>query len=351
MSSLLEMIQREHRALSIASPIDTRDLKVVVTLMLFGLATLGSQAWAADVVTQQIQLTPGWNAVYLEVHPQSTDLETVFDGIPVESAWTWVDRKPTVEFLIDPAELQWNRSGWLGYRSSPAESLLTNLHSIVGNRAYLVKLNGETPVTWSIQGRPSTRRTSWVPDSFNLVGFHLDPSSSVSLGQLTAASPALADQMIYRLDKTSGLWQPVDNPHTVIAQHGESYWIYCEGGSEYQGPWSTDLRPSDGLDFGSATNRQTLKITNHKSTPSLIQVRDLGSSSLGLAYRAFDADRATFDWIGIDTSPTFPVAPGESTTLGLAVRRESFGSDSESTILELSDGSGFRLLIPVRASR
>ena len=327
-----------------------KDFKALTTLMIL-VWFCAPALWAADLVTQQIQLTPGWNAVYLEVQPNTADPEQVFSGVPVESVWTWVDRKPTVEFLIDPSELEWNRSGWLGYRSAPAEAVLTNLHSIVGNRAYLIKLMGDVPVTWSVQGRPSTRRIQWVPDSFNLTGFHLDPASTLSLGDLMKASPALNGQMVYVLDKASGQWQPVDNAYTVTARHGEAYWIYSAGGSDYQGPWSTDLRSTDGLDFGSTTSRRALKLTNHGDTSTAIQVRDIGSSSLGLASRSFDTDRTVFDWVDLDAPTTVPLAPGESATLGLAVRREGFATDSEASVLELSDGSGYRLLVPVRADR
>lgn len=307
---------------------------------------------ASDRVVQQIQLTPGWNAVFLEVQPdEPTDPQTIFNGIPVESVWTWVDRKPTVEFLIDPAELEWNRSGWLGYRSAPSESLLTNLFSIVANRAYLVKLKGASPVTWTVEGRPSTRRIRWVPDSFNLTGFQVGPSSALTLGQLTASSPALSGQMIYSLNKDTGQWQPVENPASVVAKHGEAYWIYCRGGSDFQGPWSTNLRTSSGIDFGSHTSRQSLELTNHSSAPVSIQIRDVGSSSLGLAYRAFSAATETFDWIPLASTASIPLDAGGTALLGLAVRRDGFSSEAESSLLELSDGSGFRLRIPVRASR
>ena len=160
-------------------------------LVVVGLALLlVGPAAASDVRTQTIVLNPGWNAVYLEVQPEPRDVESVFQGLPLASAWTWSVRQRPVEFIQDPSEDLLNVDGWLGYFPDDPDSVaaligyfprprpewfLTNLFAVDANRAYLLNVESAAPVVWNVTGRPVLRDREWVPNSFNLTGFHVDP--------------------------------------------------------------------------------------------------------------------------------------------------------------------------------
>jgi hypothetical protein len=161
------------------------------------LAGVGPPGWADPVLTQSITLKPGWNAVFLEVQPEPRTPVAVFQGVPVESVWTWHERSSPVEFIQDPAEGLWGKPGWNVYYKTPRDAFLTNLYAIQANRAYLVKLGGTQQVTWTVSGRPAPPRIAWVPDSFNLVGLPVDPAAPPSFQSFFAPSSAHAGQPVY----------------------------------------------------------------------------------------------------------------------------------------------------------
>ena len=43
-----------------------------------------------SLVTQTIPLTSGWNAVFLEVTPETNSVLNVFAGVPIDSVWTFI---------------------------------------------------------------------------------------------------------------------------------------------------------------------------------------------------------------------------------------------------------------------
>ena len=64
----------------------------------------GATANANPTMDQPIELSPGWNAVYLEVEPEDKAPAVVFATLPagltLESAWTWDERgNPATEAL------------------------------------------------------------------------------------------------------------------------------------------------------------------------------------------------------------------------------------------------------------
>src|SRR5687768_9446099 len=118
-----------------------------------------------QTITQNITLQPGWNAIWLEVQPTANRTDTIFSNLPVASVWTRAERLSSVEFIQDPSEEAFNQSGWLGwFHPSRPDAFLGNLFAVHANRAYLIRVTNSTPVNWSVVGRPSLRRVSWVPD-------------------------------------------------------------------------------------------------------------------------------------------------------------------------------------------
>src|SRR5262249_27098842 len=150
----------------------------------------------------------------------------------------------------------------------------------------MVKLRANTgPVNWTVRGRASVRGVDWLSDSFNLVGFHIDPNLPPTFQNFFASSPAQTGQPINRLS-ANGTWVPV-SPSTDQLNRGEAYWIQSAGQSGYAGPLSLTFEQGHGLDYGRVLTEQTLTIQNNATSARTITIRQLPSSApTGLAYPA-----------------------------------------------------------------
>jgi hypothetical protein len=319
-------------------------------LVLAGGARSGSAAVAEH--TQTFVLQPGWNSVFLEVRPEDNSAEAVFGGLPLASAWTWNPAAPKVEFIENPTEQLTPNPQWLGYFPWPRpESILTNLFAVQANRAYLLKIDGAVPVTWSVTGVPEVQNLRWVPDSFNLVGFPVDPLQQPNFGQYLAPSAAHVGQPIYRL--VGGEWQEVTNPFATQIRSGEAYWVYCQGASDYTGPVSIEVDLGKGMEFGATSSQQRLRIRNLGSSPASISLRKVdGSAPLPLAFFQFDADTGEISWPTLPQQLSLATVAGEELLLDFAPKRAQFSSPDVGSILEIRDGFGFlrRLAVSARTA-
>jgi hypothetical protein len=317
-------------------------------LAIGALVAAGAGQAATPEYTQTFLLQPGWNSVYLEVRPEPNDCDAVFLGLPIASAWTWNPRVGKIEFIEDPDEALIDSPAWQGYFPRPRpESVLTNLFSVQANKAYLIKIEGEEPVTWSVTGRPEVRPFDWVADSFNLAGFAVDPAIPVSFASYLAHSPAHAGQPVYRL--VDGVWQPV-NPATTQIRSGEAYWVYTQGPSQYQGPIEVDLESGKALEFGGSLDRLRLRVRNLSPVPASITVTRLPSNEpVELALHNFDSDTGQISWPDLPANLSRP-APGEGELFfELAPRRGQFVAPETGSILAIRNGFGFRRLVAVSA--
>jgi hypothetical protein len=306
----------------------------------------------AAVHSQTFTLQPGWNAVFLEVQPEPESSEAVFAGLPLASAWTWVARGPSVQFIQDPSEELIGQPDWLGYFPRPRpESFLTNLFAIYANRAYLLKIEGTQTVSWTVTGRPSLSDWPWQPDSFNLTGFHVDPASPPSFGQYLEPSPAHAGQPIFRL-AAGGVWEQVVNPYATPIASGVAYWVYTEGRSSYRGPLALSVPQGDGLDYGGGLTQQRLGIHNLTSQSTAITVRRLPSPTpVALRLFRFDADTGEQSWPPFPSQLVLPTGAGEEQLVDLAVRRTEITAEVGESVLEIRGAQGYRRLVPVRVKQ
>ncbi len=305
----------------------------------------------AQTITQSITLQPGWNAVWLEVQPASNATDAVFANLPVASVWRRAERLSSVEFIQDPSEQAFNEAGWLGwFHPSRPEAFLGNLFSIHANRAYLIKLTNNAPVNWSISGRPSLRTSEWVPDSYNLHGLPVDPAAPPTFVGFLRHSKAHYDtatgqlQKIYRLNSATGQWQPVSPGDSV--QSGAAYWIYSRGASAYVAPLAAEVETGDSLDFGSELTEVNLRLANHTSAAFDVRVRDLAGPSSILSHFTFDAVTGV-RWPALPDPLAARVITEAKTRLRLAARRQHLIGDRYESVLEVRDGAGTRLLVPI----
>lgn len=318
-----------------------------ISLFILGVAWATQVPAAVTDVTQTFVLQPGWNSVFLEVRPEANEAEAVFGGLPLASAWTWNPAGPKVEFIDDPSEQLVRSPQWLGYFPRPRpESILTNLFAVQANRAYLLKIDGNQPVTWTVTGTPEVQSYRWAPDSFNLVGFSVDPLQQPTFGQFLAPSPAHVGQPIYRL--VAGQWQEVASPFGTAIRSGEAYWVYCQGPSDYSGPIAIDLEAGKGVDFGGGREESRVRLRNLNTAPVSISLRQVsGPAPIPLTISLFDEDSGDFAWPTLPATYGQAVAAGGEWLLDLAPKRKSFTAEEVGTVIEIRDGFGFRRLLAV----
>lgn len=320
-------------------------------LVAFTVAMPGSGE-AAGIYEQVFVLQPGWNAVYLEVEPVEADVQSAFAGVPIASVWTWMPTDGTVEFIQDPDDGMINTSGWLGYFPWPRpEAFLTNLYFLQANRAYLVKVEGTQPITWRVEGRPSLQRTSWVSDSFNFTGLHVDPNGPPTFGAYFGDHAAHEGQPIYRLDP-SGTWISVQFPHSTTVRSGEAYWMYCKGNSDFDGPLHVEAEWGNTMDFGASLSNQALTVQNLAPADTDITITQLNSSvpvPLSLIISDELTDRES--WAILPTAYAIPAFAGQFTILRFGVRRAELTEDVAEQVLEITNGFGARRLVLMEAKK
>ena len=341
-------------------------------LILLSAILLGAFPAMAQWTTQTIVLRPGWNAVFLEVQPEPKDCDTLLAGMPVESVWAWNRRFSSVQFIQDPNELVPAQPDWLTYvpPTAPTRSA-RNLFVLQGGRSYLIKLAptaGE--VSWNILGRPVLCRPDWLADSMNFVGFPLDANSPPTFESFFVASPSQAGQPIYRLD-AFGRWERVSSPATTAMKSGEAFWVRCAGPSTYSGPLGAMFEQHNGLDYGRSLLEQTLRLQNKSASTRTFTARVLASASppnasfpalagdVPLSYYRFNPANHEVGWAALPTQLSQNnVLPGQDWALRLAVRRIDMAEYAAQplspqplyqSLVEVSDGAGSRLILPVTA--
>jgi hypothetical protein len=314
--------------------------------LLLGLAA----AWSlhSQTVTQTIPLTTGWNAIWVEVEPTNSSVNSLFTNLPVESVWPYSDKLASVEFIRDLSEESWNDPGWRRWfpPNSP-QAILNTLFTLTAGRSYLVKMTNAATLT--IAGRPVLKAIQWVPDAFNLRGFQVAPGSGPTFATFFAASGAHAGQPVYRLNAALGVWTNVV-PAVDRLRSGEAYWVYCQGASTYAGPLKVKLDQGDSLAFGNTLQRLNLFLQNLTDSPMSLGINDLGQSG--------SSPLSLIVWTTNGLAPQpLPaifktnIAAGLTQQLQLAIRRTDFPGTNYQSVLEITNNFGSRVLLEVSADK
>lgn len=321
---------------------------------LLAAALFAAPARGEAQVTQSLTLNPGWNAIFLEVEPATNDFAELFAGLPVESVWGWLDKTFSMQFVQNPNALLPDAPGWRARFLKPGEEYLSTLHALQGNRAYLVKLGGSVARSWSVSGKPSLQPIPWVPNSFNLTGFHLDPAIPAAqmptVAEFLAPSEAHAGKAFYRL--VGDAWTYVDDPAAARLKAGEAYWIWCEGGSDYQGPLALDLPARTGLDFSGGLSELKLTVVNREATSRSVTIlqEPLPIPEV-LVVRSWNGTTGKVEWPPLSALGPLTVDGSGGVSLGVAVRRADFTTDLVEQVLTVRDDRGTRIFVPVTARR
>jgi len=289
--------------------------KTLTSILLILIIGLGAQIAFAAPYTQTIQLKSGWNSVFLEVKPDSPEPETVFAslGDNLTSVWAWNPQSSTVEFVKSPSEYVEDDPQLLYYIPSAP---IRNLHAIHGNKAYLINMSADATLT--VTGERLVPNIKWKPNSFNLVGFHLNTANAPIYSSFFAGTPAHEDQDMYRLDNASSTWVPVNVSDDM--QAGEALWVYSKGSSEFNGPVTMQLERSDSLAFGDLLSTQDVLFRNNSPANKTIKLSLVGTADW-LYYWSLDIDNQTGEWLPFPPIDDLVISENETKNLRLGVKR------------------------------
>ena len=301
--------------------------------------------------TQNVALHKGWNAIFLEVTPSTTDPEALFAQVPVTTVATFLSADKPVQFIRNPDSVEWNKEGWgVWYAANRPEAFLSSLHALYGHQAYLIQ--AQRDFVWTVAGEVLFEPLRWKSDSFNLVGFSVDEVSPPTFGQFFAGSPAHQGYRVFRL--SGDTWTPVSDPISARMRSGEAFWVYCDGRSEFQGPLNARIAAGQRVDFGERTDAW-IQFRNDGQDPMNIEVETVQTeSSLPVSFNVLGVKGSAMDYLSfplpaVHKLPT--LEPGSTFPLWLNLNREQMTAGSQARLLRVSSDSGAVIWIPVIGSR
>ncbi len=301
---------------------------------------------AADM-SQTITLNPGWNAIYVSVQPNDNEIESVFANIPVRSVWRWRPGREQVQFIRDPSEGLENVEGWFAWFPEPRpDAMLTNLFTIDGNTAYLVRLPEDAGTRQlTIHGKPRFIPTQWRPDDFTLTGLPVAGSNPPTFSEFFSQSPAHASQPIYRLDNADGRWKPVSGSTPISAN--EAYWIRTQGNSRYQGRMHLVLDQGESLAFDAAFDQMRFVLRNLSGVNGSFQIERLGSTRVPLSLRTEDPETGEVGWPDLPDVETIDAPANKDVFITLAIKRPQFTQQRMEQLIAITDELGQRIVLHV----
>lgn len=347
-------------------------LTLLVTLWL-------SPSAMAQWTSQTLTLTPGWNAVFLEVQPEPRAADLVFSGIPVDSAWDWNRQSFNPQYIDDVNQLVPQVGEWATwFPQGHVKRSLANFFEVRGGRPLLLFLNGTSSVTWTVTGMATRPLDEWLPSGYTLTGFHVEAPGAPTFRnyfQNSAAhvgTPVSSTRPIVRSLNSSGQWAVIASTSTI--QPGKAYWVETLSASSYPGPLSVTLPSTTGMHYGLNGEELEIVFNNSNSTGNrTVNLRLLSSlprpptatneavvaGDVRLSFRDFNSitqESQLARWLPFDSAMSISVEPGVARVLRLAVRRSDFlppaaGAGSPAlyqSLLEVREG-GTRQLIPITA--
>jgi hypothetical protein len=330
----------------------------ILVLLAVGLL-LGTGLRAEGLVptrTQNIPLSPGWNAVFLEVEPLDPDPAVVFAGTPVELAAGFHARTASAQYVGDPDANLFRRAGWgVWYRADRPDAFLKTLHAIHGRQGYLVQ--SREAFVWKVTGAVEFQEAQWRPNAFNLVGFPLASPGAPTFAQFFGGSTAHRLDRLYRLE--NGSWRRVADPAAEAMRSGEAFWIYCQGASTYQGPLR--VQTPVGHQLLLTTGSLDLTLRNESGHPLTAAVEHVVGSGdpvpLSVVIQAVDnlasvlhrvaAAKPAGPWV----QPLPVLEAGEALRLPLEARREELRRARQTSLIKISTDLGTETWLPVVAVR
>jgi hypothetical protein len=308
-------------------------------------------AHADTTRTQTVSLHKGWNAVQLQVTPAVGGPSDVFAGTPVTIAATYFGANNSAQFIQNPTATEWKKEGWgVWYAPSRTDGFLSTLNAVAGNRAYLIY--SKQDFTWNVTGEVKLSKVHWKSDAFTLVGFSLDPLSPPTFDKFFSGSSAHRPCRIYQL--VNDQWTLVANPIQQTMNSGEAYWVYCKGGSDFQGPLKASAATGR-LALSGSPAEVTLALANQGLDPMNVTVQTISNDGgLPLSYCIRGVTTSKISDLIFNLPAVYPlptIESGASTGLYLRLRREDMTAPAQSELLKISTDSGVQMWIPITGTR
>ncbi len=321
------------------------------TVLLGGAGLHAQNATVDPTDTQVFTLRAGWNAIDLRVDPLDPTPGVVFAHVPVDKVATYFPLETPVEFIQNPTEKPWKSRGWNAW-FAPAlpESAISDLFAIGGGHCYLV--HSTAPATLSVVGAVIQRRVRWQADSYNFVGFPVDPVSPPTFQAWFAGSTnhqSTQRTIVYTLG-ANDTWQPVSNPGATVIQPGAAYWVFCEGDSDYQGPLdvSAPTGVENAMDFGSTTETLDLQIINNLFNPDGVTLQLDPTNSLPLSYQQRTLSLGQIVSVSFTDAASFgSLESGAKLQLRLTLDRAGMTQTNGAAVITVRDDVGSLIRIPV----
>lgn len=351
------------------------------TLLLCLILAAGLFRSNAQWVTQTVQVTNGWNAVFLHVdasYNSISNLVATDASNPITQIWRWNPSLRT-QFVNSPATptatldwLCWNRTN----------SSVTTLQNLVGDSAYLVYVSSATNVNykWQVKGQPVPPRHTWTVSGLNLIGFpvvsNAPPTFASFFGQSQALQTVSPEVDYY----VGGELVAGTNPKLLSSAlftltsmaRGQAYWM--RSGTvfnNYFGPFEVVSVASGGINYGSSLGQSVFRL-NNLSTNSLTITATLSASDTPPAGQpalagvppllikgSLNTTNLTYGYSVLSTSQNYSwtLAPygtsGSSLAVTLGLDRSAITNPQGSIlagIITFTDSLGFmQVPIPVQA--
>lgn len=305
---------------------------------------------------QEIALSKGWNAVFLEVEPSDGLPERAFAGLPVDRVATWYGGPVSNQFVTDPGVDLFKSKGWsVWYAPGLPEAFLKSLDVIEGNRAYLI--HARQACQWRAAGRALPTQVTWRADAFNFVGFPVRSPGGPTFAQFFAGSKAHAGQAIYRL--ADGRWRRVLQPAAESMRSGEAFWIFCKGPSHYQGPLRVETASRLGLLLGRGAGEVILRNASpHPLGAGISHVPgDAFPLPLSILVRAYGSAAAPVTPVPVSMpagawdQPVPPLETGASLAIPLECRGAEMGRAKQGSLLKITSDLGTEHWVPLLGFR
>jgi hypothetical protein len=226
----------------------------------------------AQLVTEEISLQSGWNAVWVNLDPEPDNLEQILaqqsPPLDFQAIWTFDANREVSDPSLGPSPGRWL------FHDRDVPPALTTLRTLQGHRAYLIDMRSAGRLR--LEGRPLIRSTHFTSQVSNLFGALSDPTSNPltfeeffshpdAAGKVrTSSSPIKHD--IFALVGGALQRRTISDP----IQPNTAYWLNVVQDLDYVGPLDASAN-INGLSFGRTTALQSLvlEVSSSQSTRSV----------------------------------------------------------------------------------